>query len=67
MTLREFVRTNRAEIDKQINAELFRYDGKGGAGTIPDPPPSRSDQERQEWIANFEPLYRWAKQEGVPV
>lgn len=64
--LSEFVARNREEIDRQINAELFRYDGKGGRGTVPDPPPERDDDEREMWVENLEPLWNWAQSEGVP-
>ena len=56
MTMREFIRRNRAELDKAINGVIFRYDGNGGAGTVPDPPPQRNDSERADWIANDEGL-----------
>jgi len=59
MRLREFIKQNRADIDAQINAQIFRYDGRGGRGTIPNPPPKRNDNEREEWVQNDEPLYRW--------
>lgn len=67
MTKRDFIRENRAEIDAVINGVMFRHDGRGGRGTIPDPPPSRNDSERAEWVANDEGLYRWARNEGVRV
>jgi hypothetical protein len=65
MTMREFIRQNRQEIDDAINRVLYRYDGRGGPGTVPDPPPERNDVEREQWIANDEGLYLWAKREGV--
>jgi hypothetical protein len=65
MRLREFVRQNRAEIDRLINGVLYRHDGRGGRGVIPDPPPKRNDNERQQWIMNDEGLYAWARGEGV--
>ena len=67
MTMRDFIRTNRAEIDASINRELYRYDGNGGPGTIPSPPPTRNDYERERWISSDEGLYLWARAAGVPV
>ena len=67
MTMREFIRENRKEIDDAINAALYRHDGNGGRGTIPDPPPKRNDADRRDWIANDEGLYSWARSEGVRV
>ncbi len=66
MRLQTIIKENRPEIDAAINAELFRHDGRGGAGTIPTPPPRRNDAERAEWINNDEGLYMWAKAEGWP-
>ena len=67
MTMREFIRQNREEIDNAINSALYRFDGNGGKGTIPNPPPSRNDSERANWIANDEGLYRWARSNRVNV
>lgn len=67
ISMREFIRVNRAEIDKAINAAMYRHDGRGGKGTVPDPPPKRSDKDRQDWIENDEGLYRWALSEGVRI
>lgn len=67
MTMRDFIRENREELDRSINSVLYRYDGHGGRGTIPDPPPSRNDGERRDWINNDEGLYRWARSEGVRI
>ena len=66
-TMRAFIRAHRTEIDTAINGVLYRYDGKGGKGTIPYPPPKRNDSERADWISNDERLYNWARSEGVPV
>ena len=67
MTLQEFIKQNREELDRCINATLYRHDGRGGRGTIPHPPPKRNDNERQEWVLNDEGLYNWAKSEGVRI
>lgn len=67
MKLRDFIQQNRAEIDQCINSALYRYDGRGGRGTIPDPPPKRNDSERRDWILNDEGLYGWARSEGVRI
>lgn len=65
MTLNNFIRENRSNIDAAINSALYRHDGNGGRGTIPDPPPQRNDSERADWIRNDEGLYLWARSEGV--
>jgi len=64
---RDWIRANRNEIDACINGALYRHDGNGGHGTIPDPPPQRNDDEREQWIANDEGLYNWARSEGVRI
>jgi len=63
----DFIRENRAELDAAINSALYRHDGRGGRGTVPNPPPSRNDSERREWVLNDEGLYHWARAEGVRV
>ena len=62
-----FIRDNREALDDAINSVLYRYDGRGGRGTVPNPPPRRNDSERRDWIANDEGLYSWARSEGVRV
>ena len=66
-SLRSFIAEHRADIDAQINAVTFRWNGNGGPGKIPNPPPTHNDQERREWVLNDEPLYRWAQAEGVAI
>jgi len=66
-SLRDWIRENRQELDNCINAALYRHDGRGGHGTIPDPPPKRNDEERRQWVLSDEGLYDWAKSERVNV
>ena len=54
MTLQQFIKENRAELDKCIARAMGR-----------DENPYPNDQERRQWILNDEGLYRWAKSEGV--
>lgn len=61
MKLSQFIKENREEIDTAINSALYRYDGNGGRGTIPNPPPKRNDSERAQWVNNDEGLYNWWK------
>jgi hypothetical protein len=59
MTMRQFIKTNREEIDRCVwNHTTHRYN---------QPQRLTSDKERQEWILNEEGLYRWAKSEGVRI
>lgn len=52
MTLRAFLKRNRAEIDRLIEAS-------GGT--------TKNDEERRLWVVNDESLYRWALRMGVNV
>jgi hypothetical protein len=67
MTLKNFIQQNRGELDAAINGAMYRYDGNGGRGTIPDPPPTRNDEDRRQWILNDEGLYRWARSAGCRI
>ena len=51
MSVREFIRDNRAEIDTAIRRVVNM--------------PRINDGERELWILNDEGLYLWAKSEGV--
>lgn len=62
-----FIRDNRVEIVAAINGAVYRYDGNGGRGVVPDPAPSYDDDEIRQWIDNDESLYQWAQREGVRV
>jgi len=53
MTMREFIRANRSDIDKAIRSQVDN---------------SRiNDEERRIWILNDEGLYNWARSEGVRI
>lgn len=52
MTLRQFIRKNRAEIDAHIRAACSNL------GTL-------NDDDRAQWIANDETLYNRARADGV--
>lgn len=67
MTMRQFLKDYREQIDSQINSVRFRHDGNGGRGTIPSPPPRYTNADREEWVKNDEPLYRLAQRAGVRV
>lgn len=56
MTLRKFIRQNRAELDAAIARALGQ-----------DKNPRPNDSERRAWIENDEGLYRWARSEGVRI
>jgi len=53
MSLREFIRKNRAEIDKYIRGVCDNC--------------RLNDSEREQWIRNDEGLYRWARRSGVRI
>ena len=55
MSKKEFLKTNRKEIDAHIR------------GVLNDPDFSLNDDERWEWVMNDEGLYNWARSEGVNV
>jgi len=67
MTMRTFIQSHRDELDAAIRSVIYRYDGNGGRGRVPDDPPAINDKERMEWILNDEGLYRWARAEGVRI
>jgi hypothetical protein len=55
VTLRQFIRENRAEIDAAIERAL------GG------PSQYKNDEERRLWVLNDEGLYLWARRSGVRI
>lgn len=56
MSLSQFIKENRAELDKCIAKALGR-----------DENPYKNDSERRLWVLNDYGLYRWAKSEGVKI
>lgn len=54
MTIRDFIRENRGEIDNVIKREA------GDGVRI-------NDEERRLWVLNDEGLYLWARSEGVRI
>lgn len=55
MSIKAFIKANRAELDAAIRRAL----GRPGA--------KLNDEERRQWILNDEGLYLWARSEGVRV
>ena len=53
MTLREFIRENRDDIDATIKRDC--------------PQIKLSDAERRLWVLNNEGLYQWARSAGVRI
>jgi hypothetical protein len=56
MTMKEFLRRNRSELDACIARALGRERN-----------PIPNDNERRLWVLNDEGLYNWARREGVKV
>ena len=54
MTMRQFIKTNRAELDECI---------RGACPNIG----RLNDEDREDWIGNDESLYNWARSEGVRI
>ena len=55
MTMQDFLKENRAELDKAIRRALDNPDFQ------------LNDHERRLWVLNDEGLYLWAKREGVKI
>ena len=56
MTLTQFIKDNRAELDRCIARAIGQ-----------DKNPQANDAERRLWILNDEGLYQWARSEGVNI
>lgn len=73
MTIREFIRKNRAELDDCIGRALGSVPRtascdcpRSGTDHTHDAP-TLNDEERRLWILNDEGLYNWARAEGVRI
>jgi len=55
MRMRQFLKDKRAELDAYIRQKLG------------DPDYRLNDSEREQWVANDETLYNWARDLGVNV
>ena len=58
MTLRQFIKDNRQQLDECIARAL---------GCEVNELNHRNDGERRLWVLNDEGLYHWAKSEGVNI
>lgn len=71
MTLREFIKQNRADIDSAINRQLGHvprtascHCPKSGTDHYHQPD-KRNDEERRMWVLNDEGLHAFALSKGV--
>jgi hypothetical protein len=67
MKIKDFIEQNRQELNHAINSEIYRHDGNGGKGHIPEPEPQHNQEQIKQWIMNDEGLYNWARKEGVRI
>ena len=74
MTLKEFIRNNRTELDAAIARALDHVPRtascdcpQSGTDHMHTDDIRLSDEDRRQWILNDEGLYRWARSEGVRI
>lgn len=74
MTLQQFIREHRIELDDFINRNLNYipktascYCDQNGTNHMHSHKNALNDKERRLWILNDEGLYRWARSEGVRI
>lgn len=74
MTLTQFIRQNRSEIDAAIDRSLNFVPRtascscpRSGTDHTHDDGRRHNDEERRQWVLNDEGLYSWARSEGVRV
>jgi hypothetical protein len=72
MTIKEFIRENRTEIDAAIDGAIGYvprtascYCPKSGTEHTHQRRGIRSNEERRQWLLNDEGLYSWARSCGV--
>lgn len=75
MTLRDFIKNNREELDSCINRSLL-FTPKQASCQCPlsgvrdhecGEVPALNYSERRQWILNDAGLYNWARSEGVSI
>jgi hypothetical protein len=73
MTLKDFIREHRSELDAEIKGALGRvprtascYCPLSGTDHYHETQPL-NDSDRRQWILSDEGLYRWARSEGVRI
>jgi hypothetical protein len=74
MTMRDFIKKNRARLDEIINGALNHVPRtascscpKSGTDHYHNDKKSLDDEGRRQWILADEGLYNWARSEGVPI
>ena len=74
MTIREFIKVHRSELDMAINRVLGHVPRTAsckcplnGTDHYHSDAADLSDEERRLWILNDEGLYNWARSEGVRI
>lgn len=74
MTLQDFIRANRYDLDACINRVLGHVPRTAscrcplnGTDHTHNDAAQLDDAERRQWILNDEGLYRWARSEGVRI
>lgn len=60
ISLREWIKQNRQQLDECINRVCCRYNQQGEQIDKP----RRNDDERRLWVLNDEGLYNWARSEA---
>ena len=64
MTIREFIKENRTELERCVKAALETPNTEGKFCPAAE---HYSIEELRQWVLNDEGLYRWARAEGVKI